>query len=257
MTSETVKVWQVKCIAENAMITTYSPTMPTLCPNDHPDRSIDPLFTIQVGEYKQDLITVQNSVPGVFQLKTFQINVPSGSPGDISTHDLSWPMDVYIWRTIFVPSASNVGDSLYVTIDPDRIIGDLTASAAIGDTELIVSSTVFTFPYLVKGVLCKLTDPLNPGNINIPSRIIGFDKDSFKIKLEHPLTAPLGLGTFVIVNMVLVDTLLISQTIYPYITGAKGFSANRIPPNAIMRFFYTNGDGSAKTLNIDFEYNYQ
>jgi hypothetical protein len=253
MSSEEVKRYRVLCIAENKMVTAYGIKPPTLCPNDHADRSIDHSRTVLAATFKRDQVEIFDPTTGNFQYTTLKFSVPSGSAGDVSDHDFSWPMTLDIWKTEFMAGTEHVGDSMNVMIDPDRVIGILTADANIGDTELSVSSAGFAHPALSPGLEIKLDDTSNSEDLG---RITGVDSVNFKLHVENGLTQNFLAGTQVIINVCIVKDAMVSQTKKAYIMGSKGIKSKELPSDIVMRFRYKNNDGVAKDVHIEMEYNY-
>jgi hypothetical protein len=254
MTDTVVKHYRVLCIEENKMVTVYGLEPPTLCPNDHADRTIDHSRTIKSGQYSHKTVELQSGTPGNFQYTTIHFTIPAGTPGDVTDHDFSWPMDLMIWRTEFVPGTEHVGDMSSTIISPDQIIGILSADANIGDTELTINSEAFGFPNLTKGIEVMLDDTSNAENLG---RIVGIDKVYFKIHVETPLTQNFAAGTNLCLNICIVKDIAISQSNRSIMIGAKGFSSINVPANTVIRFKYKNNDGLEKDVHIEMEYNYQ
>lgn len=254
MSSNSVKRWQVICLAENRLVEVYSPDTPSLCPNDHPDRSIDKTRIVLLETISNDRVEIIDSREGQFQHTTLNMAIPSGAPGSISNHDFTWPIDIKVWKTDFVPGSEHVGDQVDVIVDPDRDIGMLQQSASIGDTELIVSAGVFDYPGLMRGVEVLLDDTVNTENVG---RLVGLDRNTFKIVIETPLTQNFAVGTIVCLNNCMVKQTYINHALVPYTIGQKGFSGLRIPANIVMRIVWKNNDGQAKNVHFVMEYNYQ
>ncbi len=253
MTEKIVKQWRVLCLEENKMVTVYSPDVPSLCPNDHPDRTIDHTRTTMIAHISTKKFQIENSTPGNFQHTTVLINVPSGSPGDIYVHDMSWPMDIYIWKTEFLPETKHKQDEISIMVAPNKVIGALTQDANIGDTELNVTSTVFDFSLLSKGVDAKLDDTVNSEEVG---RITGIDPVNFKIHIENPLTQTFSAGTQFQINLCMIRNLIISQDIKTVKIGSKGFTSKFIPANTVLRLLYKNNNGQAKDVYFSMEFNY-
>ena len=253
MSDDEVKRYRVYCIEENLMVTTYGTEVPTLCPNDHPDRTIDHLRTVQVDFFKKNQVEIFDPTEGVYQYTEVHLSIPAGSPGDVTTVDFSWPMNLKIWNTEFVPGAEHTGDTINVFIDPDRVVGGLTAAANIGDTEFTVTSTVFTYPYLVRGIEVKLVNGMIVENLG---RITGIDMINFKFTTEFAATQSFPPGSLILLNLHIIKNITFSRVGVAYLAGRKGFQNKDIPPNIILRFLYTNSNGAAKDVRIVIDYNY-
>jgi hypothetical protein len=253
MSEEIVKRYRVMCIAENKMVTVYSTEAPTLCPNDHPNREIDHARTMETETLKKNQVEIFDPTAGNFQYTDLPINVPSGAPGNITTHDFSWPMWLNIWKTEFVPGSEHDGDEIDVIFDPDRIVGVLTADAQIGSTELTVSSTLFDYPNLTCGLDVTITDGTNTEDVG---RITGIDRVNFKLIVENGLSQTFLTGTVIQFNLHMVKNAIISRINVPYTLGLKGIQNKGLPPGIVMRYIYKNKNGQAKNCYVGMEYNY-
>lgn len=92
MSSNQIKRWQILCISENRLVEVYSPTMPTLCPNDHPDRSLDKTRVVLLENIKNNNTELVDSVPGQFQHTTLHIHIPTVDTDNVSVHDFFGPL---------------------------------------------------------------------------------------------------------------------------------------------------------------------
>jgi hypothetical protein len=254
MSNQIVHRYRVLCIAENKMVTAYGEEPPLLCPNDHVDRSLDHSRTIMADTFKKNQVEIFDPTDGNFQYRCIHFSVPSGSPpGEVTPHDFSWPMDLKIWKVEFIPGSEHVGDMVDVIIDPDREIATLTADASINDTELVVASTAFDYPYLTRGIEVKLDDTVNTENVGM---ITAIDRVNFKLHVETPLTQNFSIGTKICVNVKMVKDAMINQASRPYVVGQKGFKSKELDANTTMRFNYKNNDGQPKDVYVEMEYNY-
>jgi hypothetical protein len=254
MSSNTVKHWQVICLAENKLVNVYSPDTPSMCPNDHPDRSIDKTRVVLLETISNDRVEVVDSTEGQFQHTTLNMAVPSNVPGSVSNHDFSWPIAIKVWKTNFVPSSEHIGDEVDVIVDPNRDIGTLQQNANIGDTELYLNAEVFDYPGLMHGVEILLDNTVSTENVG---RLIGYDRNTFKIVIENPLTQNFAIGTKFCLNSCMVKQAYIDHALIPYTIGQKGFSGLRIPANTVMRIVWKNNNGQSKNVHFTMEYNYQ
>lgn len=253
MTTE-VKRWQVVCLAENKLVEVFSPDVPTLCPNDHPDRSIDTSRVVLLETIKSNRVEVVDGVPGQFQHTSLRMSLPEGDPDSKSVFNFTWPMNIQIWRTEFMPGPEHKGDTINVCIDPDRTIGVLTQNGNIGDTELYLSPSAFGYPGLIRGIEVNLTDGVNTQHVG---RLIAFDSTIFKMTVEKPLEYNFSaMSTYFQVCLHIVKDAYISQPLLSYGIGQKGLAAKSLPANIVMRVIWTNGSGAAKDVTFILEYNY-
>lgn len=245
--------YRVMCIEENKMVTTYGTEPPTLCPNDHADRTINPFLTVVADTFKKNQVEIFNPTNGNFQYTCICLSIPAGEPDDISTHDFSWPMDLKIWKTEFYSGTEHVGDVLDVVVDPDRVVGLLNEDSTTGSTIMSVSSTVFEHPSLTCGVDVSLD---NSGNSEKVGIIKGVDRNNLKLELDTPLPHNFTTGTKICLNIKMIKNVLIHQPNKMYTVGQKGFNSKNIDAGTVVRFFYKNSTGLAKNVYIEMEYNY-
>lgn len=254
MSSDPVKRWQVLCLAENKLVEVYSPDTPTMCPNDHEDRSIDTTRVYLLETISNDRVEVIDSTYGQSQHTTLNMNISSGDPNSVTVHDFSWPIDIKVWKVYFVPGPEHVGDTVEVIIDPDRVIGTLQEEAEMGDTELYVNAEAFDDSNLMRGVEVVLDDTIDQENVG---RLIGYDRDTMKMVVENPLTYDFAVGTKFAINSCMVKDAYIDRSLIPYPICEKGLWGLRIPANTLMRIIWKNSDGQTKDIHLAMEYNYQ
>lgn len=246
----TVYQYRVYCIEEGKNVNVWATTTPKLCPNNHTDRSIDPNRTTVVSSLSTNTIKAEEPTEGYFQATTVEMNIPSGSPGDVTLIDVSWPMDILIWKTEFNPVSDMMGDKINVIGDPGLSVGALTADASATDTVLNVSNTVTD--NVIRGFDVQLTDGSTTEKLG---RIVGVDKDNFQITVENALTNNFlaSSPTYVQLNVCSVKDFKI-DTLNKTQFGEKGFRYKTLPANTVMRLEYTNNNGLPKIWNWRIEY---
>lgn len=250
---ETVNLYSVFCIQENQYVEIWSQDLPTLCPNDHPDRTIDFGKTRLIKYLSTQKFIVEEPTDGHFQHSQIILDIPSGYPGDISIHDYSYPMDLAIWKTEMMPDDENLGDTVTIAIAPDTIVGVLTQDANIGDTVLNVSTTVFTSGIVSKGVDIKLDNTFYSEEVG---RVSNVDSLNFQITVETPLTQQFVAGSMVRVHICMVRDLEFHRSDKKVKVGDKGFKSKTLPAGTVIRGIYKNNDGLAKKLYATLEYYY-
>lgn len=246
-----VYLYRVHCIEENLDVTLWSQSVPTLCPNDHADRTIDSSLTVIESSIGDNIVTAQEPTEGYFQATVVDVNVSSGSIGDVTDHDYSWPMDMSMWQLEFLASSANIGDTIDIAIAPDTVIGVLTSAASVSDTVLNISSAVFSTDTIKKGIDVKISDGVNT---DLGGRIVGYDPENHTVTLETALTNAYAIGTPVYITIYPVKSYKITQDKAVVNFGKKGFKGKSIPKDTTIRVSYTNSDGSAKTLHMHLEF---
>ena len=249
----TVYKYRVHCIAENIAVIVWGTTPPTICPNDHVDRTIDTTKTTIIGSVSTQSFIVKQPTTGYFQNTSKKLTILSGSAGDVTTHDFTWPMDILFWKAEIYPDISNVGDQIDVIADPMKISGVLTVDAITGDTILNVPSALVNSENISKGLEITLNDNTNSQNVG---RITAINTVNNTITVENALSFNFNSGTVIYTNVLLIKEKQIHKDNYKIKIGAKGFSGIFFTANTVLRSNYTNNNGLAKTLYFDLEYYY-
>lgn len=255
MSETVIYQWSALCIEENIMVDIWSPDTPSICPNPsaHTSRELDTNRIIFVKEIKTSDVKVLDGTPGNYQNTTRTLDIPAGSPDNVSSHDLVWENNIKIWTTEFFPQAEHSDDSITVIMDPDRLVGIIREDVVLNSKKIFVSPTVFSYP----GITCGIEVSLKYGNtiFNLgPIVALDYTNYTMDFNVAANMTYPANL-TLVLFNVVAFKNKKITRVGYPYIFGTKGFGTKTLPANIIMRFLYTNHSGDAKKVNIDFEYN--
>lgn len=238
-------VYRVYCIEEGKFVTVPSFTEPILCPNDHPNRSIDQTKTsiVQIGKVT-DNITVQEPSRGIFQTESIPIIIPASEPGTVFEFDFEWPMDILIWKTEFSPNEDMVEDMVTLIVNPEYSIGNLSLDGIAGDTVLHV--TPETIQNVIRGIDILIDDGIKQNDVN---RIAQINDQDNTIRVQIPLTD----NFYVNNNNVelkyqncIVRKFFIPQSLNTISFGDKGFRGKELPANTTSRVKYYNNNGLAK-----------
>lgn len=239
----TVYLFKVYCIAEAQYVNVWAEDTPTLCPNDHPDRSINPLATQTIDTRTLNQVRVEEPTDGYWMSEEIPMNIPATAPGAVVDIDSTWPYDIRIWRTEFKPIPDSIGDTFSIEAGPNTTVGVLTAPVTGGvDTVFTVSQTVTD--NISIGFDVRLTDG---GNTEDLGRCIGVDKVNFQIEVENAPVNNYAAGvTLVQMTNVVVRNHTI-QNVDRDSFGDKGFKSKLLPANTVLRMSYTNNNGLAKS----------
>lgn len=248
MSDQTVYQYVVYCIEEDTDVTQWSVDPPTLCPNNHNDRTIDQTKTRITSQISQKIVKVNEPTDGYFEANGLTFDIPAGNPGDEHILMTNWPMDILIWRTQLVALPNNVGDSFSIIGAPDTIIGITTDNAIIGATTLVVSPTVL--PNIVKGLDLSIDDGTNYQKLG---RVTGIDNTLSTITVENALINPYTLGAFIKLNVYMIRNYFISSNRLISF-GDKGFRGKILPAGVNMKLIYKNMDGQAKKVDWHVEF---
>ena len=239
--------YRFHCIEEDIDVTAWGETAPTLCPNNHADRTIDTNSITVIETRKPTAVTAQENSNGYFETNMFVNNVPSGATGTVSTFDVEFDSDVTLWRTVLSCGSNMIGDEIKVVASPETIVGQVTSPVSIGDTVINVNSTVTANVY--RGCELVLDNTVNK-HVTIVTAINAV-AGTITIKNSSPYafaaTSLVKLGVFVVKYAKIHDT-------NPIDIGLKGIKGKELTKGVVLRIYYTNNDGQAKTIHWRSEY---
>lgn len=250
-----VKLWRVYCNDEAAFFEVWSPTEPTTCPNNN-THTIDPTKTAEIGRVSETEMTVKEElVPtqGIHKTKGYEFNIPAGTPGDLTTFDLTWEHPITLLNGDLDVLTANIGDDVEGWVIPYTPVGAITAPVSVGDTVISVTNTVLQNVYI--GFNVVLREVLVTTDLGICK-----DKDyaNGTITVSTPSVNAHNPATPTYVNMIVkvVESLHIrTQRVYE-IAKKKLGGKNIDNSKAFFQVRYTNNDGAAKKLAFTFEYLY-
>lgn len=213
---------------------------PTVCPNDA-GHTINPPIVV-VESVSANTVRAEEDSDGYFETSTIKMNIPTGSPGDVSEHDVSWPMAVTLWKTLLTPTNDMVGDQISVVAEPETTIGVLTAPATAGDTTISVNSTVTD--NAKRGFLITIDDGVNK---DVCDRCSAVDSVNGTITFQTALVNSFAAGTLVKISIYVLDKvdLVSTETID---IGNKGIKGKKLTSDMKLRIYYTNNSGTSKLL---------
>ena len=249
MSTKIVYQYRVYCIEEATYVTLWGETEPTLCPNNHADRTINSSSTTIIDKINIDTVKAEEPTYGYFQSKSLEFNIPAGATGDVSTFDESWVSKILLWRSIFYINSENLGDVINVQAGPNTTIGVITAALSPGETVITANSTVFDY-LLYRGLHVRITDGVN---IDALGEVTNIDKENFQFTVSTATTNSFAIGSYIQLTICSIQNLKLTQ-IGNIKVANKGFKGQSVEPGQIMRLNYTNNDGLAKTINLRLEY---
>lgn len=236
-----VNKYRVWCDTESAYVYTWDTVEPTTCPNNN-GHTINSSLTTITETVSTSTVTAEENSNGYFETQTIVVNVPTGTPGDVTEHDISWPMPITLWRTLLTPTSDLVGDEISVLAAPETVVGVLTAPASIGATTINVNSTVTDNVW--RGFLITLDDTVNK---DVVGRVTNVDKVGGTISFQTPTSFAYAPGTPVKISIYVLNSIQIVNTETMDI-GVKGFKGKTIDVGTILRIYYTNNSGTSKVL---------
>lgn len=240
------ELYKLYCVDENQVVTVWTDTPPTVCPNSSAHQ-ID-ADSVRISSQYKDIFQAVEDSEGYFETTHVVMNIPSGTPGDVTEHDVSWPMDILLWRTLLTPTTEMVGDSITVMAAPETTVGVLTANASAGATVLNVNSTVFA--NTLRGFYITLDDGVNKDTLD---RCVVLDSGAGTITVETATINSFVAGTPVKISVYLLKDIYVPDTNIIDV-GSKGFKGKTMTAGTILRMYYTNNSGTAKTVRWRPEY---
>jgi hypothetical protein len=237
-----VNKYRVWCETESAYVYTWDTVEPTVCPTDS-GHTINTSLNTVVETVGTTTVTASEDSNGYFLSETITIDIPTGTPGDVTEHDVVWPMPIKLWRSLLIPADNLIGDVINVMASPETTVGVLTAPVIIGDRTINVNSTVTDNVW--RGFLITIDDTVNK---NVCGRVTNVDKVGGTITFETATTNAFAAGVPVKISIYILKSLKILNNETMDI-GLKGIKGKRIDVGTILRIYYTNNSGTSKELN--------
>lgn len=242
----TVYHYQVYCVQEAKYVETWGTTAPTLCPNNHADRTINNVAIIEI--VTKNTVTVEEPSTGYFQTESIIFDIPSGISGEETSHEVKWPMNILMWKSILSVDASSIGDIFSVVADPEKIVGVITQELTSGNN--VISTNVALVGALATGFELLLT---SNGTTQNMGRVTHLDKVNGTITLENNATSTFPAGSIIKINVYIAKNINIFKE-NDLTIGEKGFKGKIIDANTILRVNYKNNTGTAKKMIWRVEY---
>ena len=240
------QLYKLFCYDENSIVYSWGSVAPTVCPNNS-NHSVDP-NSVQTSIKYDDSIKAEETSDGYFETSTVTMVIPAGTPGTVTEHDVSWPMDILLWNTRINPTTPMIDDEMTVVAAPETTIGVLGATGATGATVLTVDSNVIANSY--RGFLTTLDDGVNK---DVVGRTTNIDSVNSQITVETPLSYEFAPGTPVKISVYILKDIYIGNT-NEIVIGLKGFKGKMVTAGTILRVYYTNNSGTEKTIRWRPEY---
>ena len=243
----TIYKYKFRCIEEGINVYTLGESAPTICPNDHADRTIDLDSIVVIEKYSKQIVTAEENTNGYFETEMVINDVPQGATGAVSTYDVAFDSNITLWRTVLSCSNDMIGDEAKVVAAPETPIGLITSPVSISDTIIAVDANVIANAY--RGFECVLDDTVNK-HVTV---IVGIDTINSTITIKHASPyayiagVPIKIGVFVIKYAKIHNTLDID-------IGLKGMKGKTVEKGKIIRITYTNNTGAAKNVHWRIEY---
>lgn len=250
--------YRVKCIGtgNHGMVTTNwiedTNGLPTVCPVDSND-TIDPLFTSEIDRIDTNIVISEDNIQGTqgfYQTIGYDIDIPSGTPGDVTTHNSSFPYPVRVFSVTYQPGTWNIGDKFSVYAYPEQKIGVITSNVSINSNVIPLNSGAI--PIVKVGFRIYIADVTNTDNLGI---CMSIDTANNTITTQYPTTNSFNAGSDFKISIERVKDVYIS-TDHPITFGANNAGGVFFQTGGTARIIYTNNDGLAKKFRYYVEITY-
>lgn len=150
----------------------------------------------------------------------------------ITTHDLSFPYDVEVLAGGILFAGLNPGDNVSMVVAPDTVVGTITASEAVGQTDISVSATV--------------TANMKPGRyVKFASHtteysVTDVDAAAGTISISPTLADALSANDLVKMSVKMVDCLHVDDIQFCCEFGQSKIGASYIAAGTTIRVVYDN-----------------
>jgi hypothetical protein len=249
MSVEQVLYWRLTCNVENTFVWTYrgvDDAAPTLCPNDHANRTNISDVTLVGSVSSNEVIATQNSF-GLFEAKTYTYPLPGNSIGEVSIFNNTWPNTIQVWELVIEPNAACIGDRVSICVAPGTPIGVLTAAVSSGVLLTVPVGTIMNENVMI-GAYIVLDDMVNNVQQDM-GVIVSKNPNTFQLTVQNAVTNSFPIGTVVRQYLFMVkDMLILRDNAMPI--GRKGFAGRTIPANVPVQMTVVNNNGQAKDLHI-------
>ena len=230
----------------------YVETKPTTCPDDH---AVDTDKILEIDRISRDTTYIKDDsgkTSGFYMCKGHTFGV-TGATGTISHYDVIDPdFDQEVFSMHFTPSQDNVGDEISIDVNPNFLIGTITAPVSVDDVELNVSRSV-AFA-MQKGFKCNLYDKGNDISQDV-GRVKSIDKVNNKITVTAPSQNVFLTGTLVRLTVPRVDGIHFA-TDQRIDLGENRTGGTFSKAGTRGRITYVNKTGGDKTLSFYVQHTY-
>jgi hypothetical protein len=255
MAMATVYKYRVWCETDGKHEFVWGESPPTKCPSNTA-HSIDENKTIVVDKREESLITIrEENVPtgGHYQARFCRLVVPSGTPGELTILDLSFPHPISLLAAEWTNEEAIKGDEIEFHIAPNTVVGAIGAVAASGDSTFTVQQSVID--NVEVGYRINLLSA--SGHYCDLGRCLSKNDENNTITTEFSTDqafSPLW-PTYVRLSVEMVRRGYLAGHGRIQLGEAK-IGGSYIAPNTTLRARYWNNDGKAKELVFILEYLY-
>lgn len=254
MSSSTITYWLYFCATENKFYNIWSETAPTVCPTNAA-HIVDNTQTMALQTIDSNVVTIKEELldtQGIYKYQGYSQVIPAGTPGDVTTINLTWPRQITLLNGTFDGQTANFGDVINADVIPATPIGYLTQNVNVGDTLLHVSPTVVQNVF--NGFTVILSDGVNTVNMG---ECMSIDNVRNTITVQTASTQAFlaSSPTYLSISVSVVNNLHVGS-VRPYEIAQKKIGGKTIPAGTKFSITYMNNDGQQKNFIFDFEFIY-
>lgn len=243
-----VYLYRVYCIEEAKNIEVWGTEPPTICPNNHSNRTINSSSITIIDKITRESVIATDAAPddGFFQATSEKIDIPNTlGLGEKYTYNKSFPHDIYVWNMNVYLSNNAINDTIDFGIGLNTTIGTLSQNANSSSNSIVVSDTVMQ--YIGNGLELAITDGTNTNHTGIITQI---NTTTNTITFSSALTNSFFASSPTYIK-------LMRYTIRNFVSGTnnfeigrKGLKAMRVPANTTFSLIFTNTSGITESKNV-------
>ncbi len=188
------------------------------------------------------VIIVEDSV-GYYQQRTYRFDIPASAPNTLSVLTKVLPYPVLAWRAMIPCNPSQNGDTVFLTVAPNTIIGTLDAPASATDTTVTLDGTAAANAW--PGEYLQFNDLTNE-LVQIKT-IAGTTAT-----LITPLANAHASGTVLGMHVRLLEDRILDGTL-PIKIAFKGVRGHFLQADTVVELRYINSTGNPKFLDLNVE----
>lgn len=250
MNSTTVYYYRLYCNTESVFVNVWSPTTPTVCPNNN-SHTIDNNSITILNNISNTNVYVQNNntsnITGNYRTESYSIFCSANST---QVTNYTWPINIGVTSVFFNLTSDHTGDIINSIIAPNTTIGYITQNLSTGSNLITVNPGVFT--NINKGYLINITDGTNGTNLG---QALTLNTTNNTILCELTSGSNFITGNYVQMGINNVRNFVLQ---YPgsIRLKSKGSTSSFVPANITVQVSYKNLSLSPKTFIWGLQYLY-
>jgi hypothetical protein len=180
---------------------------------------------------------------GYYQQRTYRFTIPASAPNTLNvlTQTLQYP--ILAWRAIIPCNPSQNGDTVFLTVAPNTLIGTLASPASVSDTTITLDGSAAANAW--PGEYLQFNDVTN--ELVMVKTISGTTATLVTPLVNaHASGTPLGLHVRLLENRIIDGS-------QPIKIAFKGVRGHMLPADTLVEIRYINSTGIPKYLDLNLE----